>query len=148
MNSSTHAAEKVDFSGGPLASLHVSRGGVGVYPPGATFGPRHMTDYEFVWIIEGGATACYDEHRIEAPPGTVLLCRPGMTDTYEWSPKGKSVHGFFHFTFKPGPGWPPIHSWPLAHKTLRRAQTVSTLAMPGGISGVGAAHAAGLLTEM
>jgi AraC-like DNA-binding protein len=115
MFSPTNSAQKIDFSGGRLETLHVSRGGVGVYPPSATFGPRHMTDYEFVWIIEGGATAFYDEYRIDAPPGTVLLCRPGMTDTYEWSPEGKSIHGFFHFTFKPGPGWPPIHRWPLAH---------------------------------
>ena len=95
--------------------LRVTRAGVAVYPPGATFGPRQMTDFEFVWIIEGGAQVSYDDHRMDAPAGTVLLCRPGMTDCYEWSPLGKSLHAFFHFEFTSGAGWPPQKQWPIGH---------------------------------
>ena len=115
MYSPAKPAAKIDFSGARLESLHVSRGGVGVYPPSATFGPRHMTDYEFVWIIEGGATAFYDEHRIEAPPGTVLLCRPGMTDTYEWSPEANPSTVSFILPSSPAPaGRPSIAGpWPI-----------------------------------
>lgn len=98
-----------------LTNVRVANRGVAVYPPGATFGPRRMKDYEFVWIMEGDAIARYDEHRIVAPADTVLLCRPGMADTYEWSPKHKSVHAFFHFDFVLSEGWPPVSQWPLAH---------------------------------
>jgi hypothetical protein len=77
--------------------VRITHRGVAVYPPGATFGPRKMKDYEFVWVMEGEAIAHYDEHRINAPADTVLLCRPGMTDTYQWSSRHKSMHAFFHF---------------------------------------------------
>jgi AraC family transcriptional regulator len=98
-------------------SLAVTNAGVAVYPPGATFGPRKMKDFEFVWIIEGDAVAVYDERRIEAPAGTILLCRPGMTDAYEWARKRPTIHAFFHFDLGPTPGhWPPVDSWPLAHR--------------------------------
>lgn len=93
--------------------LRVIRAGATVYPPGATFGPRRMTDFEFVWIIEGGAQVSFDDYLMDAPAGTVLLCRPGMTDCYEWSPHKESVHAFFHFEFTPGAGWPPPAQWPL-----------------------------------
>jgi len=97
---------------GRLHSVRVTRVGVTVYPPGATFGPRRMIDFEFVWIIEGGALVMYDETRIDAPAGTVLLCRPGITDRYDWSNQRKSVHAFFHFDIKPATGWPPQARWP------------------------------------
>ena len=73
-----------------------------------------MKDYEFVWIIEGHAVAYYDQQRIEAPPGSLLLCRPGMTDRYEWALDSRTIHAFFHFNFQsPRSGWPSIDSWPL-----------------------------------
>lgn len=88
--------------------------GATVYPPGSTFGPRRMADYEFVWIIEGNAIAQYDDQRMEAPSGSVLLCRPGMTDRYEWARDSRTIHAFIHFDFKPPrTGWPEIASWPL-----------------------------------
>jgi len=100
-----------------LENLKVSHAGVAVYPPGATFGPRKLKDFEFVWIIEGSAVAQYDDQRIDAPAGTMLLCRPGMTDTYEWSKKRRSIHAFFHFEFGRAPaGWPPLDAWPLSHR--------------------------------
>lgn len=101
----------------PLQNLKVSQVGVAVYPPGATFGPRKLKDFEFVWIIEGEAVAQYDQRRIEAPAGTVLLCRAGMTDQYEWSKKRRTIHAFFHFDLGPLPkGWPPTNDWPLSHR--------------------------------
>src|SRR5262245_46671497 len=101
----------------PLTKGNVSNAGVAVYPPGATFGPRKLKDFEFVWIIEGSAVGYLDDHRIDAPPGTVLLSRPGMTDRYEWSQKRRSIHAFFHFEIRPLPqGWPPMSQWPLSHR--------------------------------
>ncbi len=86
-----------------------------VYPPGATFGPRRLDDFEFVWIVEGRAVAHYNGQRIEAPENTVLLPRPGMIDRYEWDTRRRTVHAFFHFNFTvPSRGWPPLRQWPLS----------------------------------
>ena len=51
--------------------------GIAAYPPGATFGPRLLHDFEFLWIIDGSALAHFDEQLIDASPDTVLLARPG-----------------------------------------------------------------------
>lgn len=101
-----------------LNSIHVTNAGVAVYPPGATFGPRKMRDFEFVWIIEGEALTSYDEKQIPSPAGSVLLCRPGMTDRYEWSAKRTSMHAFFHFELPSIPtDWPPMSDWPMVRRT-------------------------------
>lgn len=98
-----------------LTNLHVLSGGVAVYPRGATFGPRRLHDYEFVWIIEGSAEAYLNEHRIDATAGTVLLSQPGMIDRYEWDRRTRTVHAFCHFEFDPpGAPWPAPSTWPLA----------------------------------
>jgi len=47
--------------------------------PGATFGPRLLHDFEFVWIIDGYAKAGLMAGG-GGTAGTVLLGRPGMTD--------------------------------------------------------------------
>ena len=86
-----------------------------MYPASATFGPRPMIDYEFLWVIEGGGTIYYDQQSIEARSGTILLCRPGMTDRYNWREKQRTVMAFFHFEMEALPkGWPPPNQWPLA----------------------------------
>ncbi len=54
------------------------------YPPGATFGPRLLTDYEFVWMTEGDAQYRWGAQDVDAPQGTVLLGRPGVTDFFQW----------------------------------------------------------------
>lgn len=40
--------------------LVMSGWGVAVYPPGATFGPRQLEDFEFVWLLQGTAEWRYD----------------------------------------------------------------------------------------
>lgn len=88
--------------------------GVALYPPGATYGPRRMPDYEFLWVIEGGGTIHYDQHAIPALPGTILLGRPGMTDRYDWEQTARTIHAFCHFEMElPSRGWPPPEKWPL-----------------------------------
>lgn len=101
-----------------LKNLRVSRGGTVAYPPGATFGPRRLMDYEFVWIIEGGAVAHFDSQVLNAPPGTILLSRPGITDYFEWAKRARTVHAFFHFQCdQPVSPWPPPSAWPLMRAT-------------------------------
>jgi len=99
----------------PLKNLSVQHGGLAVYPPGATFGPRYLSGYEFVWVLEGGAVAHFDRQTLDVPPGTIILSRPGMTDHYQWAERNRTVHAFFHLQFDPPPApWPPFSEWPLA----------------------------------
>ena len=58
--------------------------GITAYPPRATFGPRLLYDFEFIWIIAGHARATFDQQLIEARPGTILLGRPGQTQRIDW----------------------------------------------------------------
>jgi AraC family transcriptional regulator len=85
------------------------------YPPGATFGPRLLHDFEFLWIIEGTARATFDDKQLEADPGTVLLARPGMTQRFDWDSHKRTIHAYFHFSFDYSePDWPPLSQWPIA----------------------------------
>jgi AraC-like DNA-binding protein len=98
-----------------LAFTMPATAGVATYPPGATFGPRLMRDYEFVWLIEGDALYSWNDQVAEAPEGSVVLCRPGGTDCFRWDPKRRTRHAFFHLQITRVPRrWPAPHSWPLA----------------------------------
>lgn len=91
-----------------------SGSGLAIYPPGATFGPRTLRDFEFVWIIEGDVQWEVDGQLISTPPGTVMLGRPGFCDAYRWDPRHRTKHGFFHFTLHPhGATLPAQSGWPL-----------------------------------
>ena len=83
---------------------------------GATFGPRHLGDFEFVWMVEGTAVYRNGARRFELPPGTVVLCRPtpaGETDAFDWDPARRSAHAYVHFNVIGVPaGFPPVHEWP------------------------------------
>ena len=88
--------------------------GMAVYPPGATFGPRTLQDFEFVWIVDGDVTWQVDGQEFPAPPGTVILARPGQRDGYRWDPRRRTRHGFFHFLLHPhGATLPAFPDWPL-----------------------------------
>jgi AraC-like DNA-binding protein len=92
--------------------------GVATYPPGATYGPRAMRDYEFVWIIEGDVQYQRGEQTVGAPAGSIVLCRPGETDFFRWDPKRSTRHAFFHFNILRLPHrWPLSDNWPLARLT-------------------------------
>lgn len=84
------------------------------YPPAATFGPRLMRDYEFVWLLRGSAVWSVgdDDHLLR--PGTLALARPGMVDCYHWDPEKPSTHAYVHFGLS-GVGhlpeeWPAVRS--------------------------------------
>jgi len=55
---------------------------VATYPAGATFGPRILRDYEFVWVLAGEVIWHGDGHDHPVPPGTLILGRPGMPDGF------------------------------------------------------------------
>jgi AraC-like DNA-binding protein len=100
-----------------LQNLRVVSGGIAIYPPGATLGPRVMHDYEFVWIMEGNPVVFFNDRRLEAPAGTILLSQPGMTDRYQWDERARTVHAYFHFSMAcPRAPWPARSAWPRAHQ--------------------------------
>ncbi len=97
------------------------------YPPGATFGPRRLTDFELVWFISGDCVAHRNGRAIAAPEGTVLLQAPGTVDAYDWAKDKTTLHGFIHFGLRrPGAGWPPVARWPL-HGRFASDSLISTL---------------------
>lgn len=93
---------------------------VASYPPGATFGPRILRDWEFVWILEGHANYWFSalddgpKTEIELREGDLILCRQNTRDGFEWDAKNRTRHGFFHFSLLEKPAsWPEIEDWPL-----------------------------------
>jgi AraC family transcriptional regulator len=96
-------------------SLAVSGSGVAVYPPGATFGPRRLEDFEFVWLLQGTSEWRYDQGSIVLGPNSLLLGRPGITDSFIWDRTRPTRHAYLHFQFIGQlPGLPDPAHWPLA----------------------------------
>ncbi len=94
-----------------LVYLH---GGVVQYRAGETLGPRVLRDYELVLILEGSVTYQANQRSYAAPPGSVILARPGFQETYNWDPRGPTRHAFFHFHVEQMPGaWPAESNWPV-----------------------------------
>ncbi|HEX8833018.1 MAG TPA: AraC family transcriptional regulator [Abditibacteriaceae bacterium] len=84
------------------------------YPAGATYGPRRLLDYEFVWITEGNAEYEHDGETTAAPAGSVILCRKDTVDGFRWDPVRRTRHAFFHFQIHSLPAaWPEPASWPV-----------------------------------
>jgi AraC-like DNA-binding protein len=96
----------------PRVSLPTAPGVV-TYPEGATFGPRQMREYEFVWIIEGDCEYRVDDLAVPAPPGSIVLCRPDTTDFFRWDVQRRTRHAYFHFKVDSIPeAWPKPPAWP------------------------------------
>jgi AraC-like DNA-binding protein len=85
------------------------------YLPGATYGPRVMTTFEFIWMLEGSSTwdildmddAVVASHRLT--PGVVALSTLGTSERYRWDPVRPSAHAFVHFEL---PHVIDASSWP------------------------------------
>ena len=93
--------------------------GIVTYPAGALFGPRHIRDYEFVWIIEGDCEYRRGSVTVPAPPGSVVLCRPGETDFFRWDRDRRTQHAYFHFNLTRWPKtWPKQTAWPLVRNAV------------------------------
>lgn len=97
--------------------MKISRtgGGYVAYPPGATFGPRRLQDYEFVWIMKGNVVYEADGRSHDVPPGSLVLGQQGWQETYRWDPLHQTQHAFFHFTPTEADleQLPPLTEWPV-----------------------------------
>ncbi len=93
-------------------------GGVVVYRPGETLPKRTLPDYELVLIIDGEVTYCHGSRSYPAPPGTVILARPGFRESYRWDPRRRTRHAYVHFSIDAAPAdWPAPSRWPVAQPT-------------------------------
>jgi AraC-like DNA-binding protein len=92
----------------------VTQPGLVEYPPAATFGPRAMRDYEFVWIVSGNVEYRWNDTVAPCPEGSIVLCRPGGTDFFRWDAQRPTRHGYFHFDLLSIPrSWPEPSAWPV-----------------------------------
>jgi AraC-like DNA-binding protein len=104
----------VDAATGLVLDLRYLHGGTAVYMPGESFGPRILGDYELVWIISGQATYQCNSQDHDAPPGTLILARPGFRELYLWDPHQRTRHAYFHFDIAARPrDWPAPSAWPV-----------------------------------
>ncbi|MES2462209.1 MAG: helix-turn-helix transcriptional regulator, partial [Armatimonadota bacterium] len=88
---------------------------IATYPPGASYGPRVLRNWEFVWMLEGDAVYTRADQTAEAPEGSLVLCRPGATDFFRWDPVHSTRHAYFHFELDGDfpSAWPDPDRWPL-----------------------------------
>ena len=89
-------------------------GGVVHYRPGENLPSRVLSDFELVLIIEGHVTYRADGRDHAAPPGSVILARPGSHEGYLWDTAAPTRHAYFHFDIESMPeDWPPVEKWPV-----------------------------------
>ncbi len=101
----------------PLLSFRLHGHGIATYPPGTTFGPRVLTDFELVWLLEGDAVWEVNGREIAVAAGSVMLGRPGMRDGFRWDARRRTRHGFIHFALEPASAYlAQVDGWPLHHQ--------------------------------
>jgi hypothetical protein len=74
------------------------------YPPGASYRPRTLTDFELVWLRTGSAQWQAGEcANLRLAPGDLLLIPPGTRDEFRWDREAPTRHGYVHFRSDPAP---------------------------------------------
>ncbi|MBM7790777.1 helix-turn-helix domain-containing protein [Tenggerimyces flavus] len=106
----------------------VVRFGVAVahYPPKATYGPRVLDDFEFVWMLSGSARWECGDLDLPLRPGTLLLARPGMRHRFAWDPRRPTAHAYAHFSVPSRGLLPAPDTWPLT-RALTPADPMAAL---------------------
>ena len=103
------------------ASAHLALkyiyGSVVHYRPGDKLAPRLLQDFELVLMIEGTANYRLGEVDHKAPPGSLILARPGFQEAYSWDTGGATRHAYVHFDIAAVPqGWAQPNKWPILIK--------------------------------
>jgi AraC-like DNA-binding protein len=92
-------------------------GSVVHYRPGDKLAPRVLQDFELVLMIEGTANYRLGDVDHMAPPGSLILARPGFKETYSWDTGGATRHAYVHFDIEAVPsGWAQPDNWPVLIK--------------------------------
>jgi len=90
------------------------RPAIAQYPPGATYGPRTLVDFELVWMLSGVARWRHlqAERELALHAGDVLLIHPGTRDEFQWDEQVPTRHGYLHFKASGADvtGWPSRRS--------------------------------------
>lgn len=95
-------------------SLHYLYAGSVGYTAGDALAQRTLADLEFVSIRRGCPTYYFGDRSVMLKPGSVVLGRPGVSESYEWDSQGPTQHSYFHFQIDQLPDYlkGPIHEWP------------------------------------
>jgi len=89
-------------------------GSVVHYRPGDKLSQRTLEDFELVLMIEGTAIYHLGSVGHKAPPGSIIIARPGFQETYTWDAKSPTRHAYVHFDAECFPlDWPRLKSWPI-----------------------------------
>lgn len=87
------------------------------YPPGSGYGPRTLDDYELVWLLQGDAQWTSAELTLDLSPGSLLLLRPGLHDSFRWDPAHTTRHAYVHFAMRHRSDADPA-AWPLLRQLV------------------------------
>jgi len=88
-------------------------GGIVTYDPGEVLGPRLLTDFELVIVIEGTLTYENDTSINQLKPGSILLAKPNTMERYSWDKNNHTRHAYLHFNLDSIPSeWQNLESWP------------------------------------
>lgn len=88
-------------------------GGTVVYEAGEVLGPRLLSDFEAVLIIEGFPAYETAEGVQKLGPGSILIAQPGSHEIYYWDKKNRTRHAYLHFDLDAIPSdWPALSDWP------------------------------------
>ena len=91
-------------------------GGVASYEPKEVLGPRLLTDYEAVLIIEGFPIYESQKGSFSLEPGSILVAQPDSREIYHWDKKSRTRHAYLHFDLENIPArWPEPAEWPRIH---------------------------------
>ena len=103
----------------PSAEVTISPA-LAYYPPGASYGPRTLSDFELVWLRTGSAQwhGGGESAPVRLVPGDLLLIPPGTRDEFRWDREVPTRHGYVHFRSDPGPASVPVLHRGQAHGPL------------------------------
>jgi len=88
-------------------------GGTALYEPGEVLGPRDLTDFEAVLVIDGFPRYESGEGGQVLEPGSIHVAQPGARETYRWDAKARTRHAYLHFELETIPSdWPDPVDWP------------------------------------
>lgn len=110
-----HLAPSGAVRASPAAGTTIASWGYDVHHRGEINGRRVLPDHDFILIVDGEVSWECDGVIHPAPPGSLILARPGMRDDLRWDSSTRSRNFYLHFTPRPL-GLPPERTWPVIRR--------------------------------